>query len=243
MGRCVQYTRYGEICVAECGGKEKKYNWCLTNSIKIGDGVGEGYWWEYCSLVGYTIKKTECVDECARHGERYWWCHTRYNYKCIERCEKKGTSYYWCNKEGGSWDYCSPSAKLGVHKSDHVELTRYGVKCRDVCGLKGENYYWCTQHGGDYNNWWDYCSPRPTTTINQGTCKDECDKRGSSYYWCSTDTGWDYCSPEYTPGGFQGHETVTSTTLMTALIIGAVFVGAFLLCIVGIVCLKRVSGP
>merc|ERR1719206_1569629 len=141
--------------------------------------------WDYCSL-----------DE----------DHTRYNYKCTEKCEKKGTSYYWCNKEGGSWDYCSPSAKLGVHKSDHVELTRYGVKCRDVCGLKGENYYWCTQHGGDYNNWWDYCSP------------------------------------EYTPGGFQGHETVTSTKLLTALIIGAVFVGAFMLCIVGIVCLKRVSG-
>jgi len=309
--RCVQYTRYGDICVAECGGKEKKYNWCLTNSIKIGDGVGEGYWWEYCSLVGYTIKKAECVDECARHGERYWWCHiskvdtsawdycsppglvkpvqytvngdecisecrqhgenyhwctksmdycnedscdwdwdycsldedhTRYNYKCTEKCDKKGTSYYWCNKEGGSWDYCSPAAKLGVHKSDHVELTRYGVKCRDVCGLKGENYYWCTQHGGDYNNWWDYCSPNPITTINQGKCKDECDSRGSSYYWCSTDSGWDYCSPEYIPGGFQGHETVTSAKLFTALIIGAVFVGAFMLCIVGIVCLKRVSG-
>merc|ERR1712013_594537 len=140
MGRCVQYTRYGEICVAECGGKEKKYNWCLTNSIKIGDGVGEGYWWEYCSLVGYTIKKAECVDECARHGERYWWCHTSqhgggvwswWDYcspspnitinqaPCTDSCEKRGSSYYWCHS-GVSWDYCSPLYTQGGFSYESV---------------------------------------------------------------------------------------------------------------------------
>ena len=42
-GPVMRYSRYGEVCVAECGGKEKKYNWCLTNDVKIGTGVGQGY--------------------------------------------------------------------------------------------------------------------------------------------------------------------------------------------------------
>eukprot|EP00091_Calanus_sinicus_P000710 TRINITY_DN10645_c0_g1_i1.p1 TRINITY_DN10645_c0_g1~~TRINITY_DN10645_c0_g1_i1.p1 ORF type:complete len:204 (+),score=39.89 TRINITY_DN10645_c0_g1_i1:28-612(+) len=145
--------------------------------------------WDYCSL-----------DE---H-------HTRYNYKCKEPCSRKGTSYYWCNQEGGSWEYCSPSPKLGIHVSDHVELTRYGVKCRDICGLKGEDYYWCTQHGGSVYSWWDYCSPNPNTTINQGQCKDECATRGSSYFWCHTESSWDYCSAAYVPGTGLGYESVTA---------------------------------
>ena len=68
----------------------------------------------------------------------------------------------------GGWDYCSPAAELGVHKSDHVELTRHGVKCRDVCSLKGYSYFWCTQYGGEFGRFeWDYCSPDNLTTINQ----------------------------------------------------------------------------
>ena len=50
--RCVQYTKRGQTCVAECGGK-KKYNWCLTNHHSL----SEGDWWDYCSLVGFTINK------------------------------------------------------------------------------------------------------------------------------------------------------------------------------------------
>jgi len=301
--RCVQYTRYGEICVAECGGKEKKYNWCPTNALRIanqGFQLGEGIWWEYCSLVGYTVKKEPCIDECGLNGERYFWCHTdkdhtskwdycsppglvkpvqytvnldecisecrqqgenyhwctksmdycseegrcdwswdycsmdgdhsRYNYKCKEKCGNKGTSYYWCELENGGWDYCSPSAQLGVHKSDHVELTRYGIKCRDVCGLKGEKYYWCSQHGGDKQNWWDYCSPNQTITRYQEKCKDECTNTDnfffSNFYWCHTDSSWDYCSPLYVPGGFEGHETVITTKLVTRVLImlgGSIF--------------------
>eukprot|EP00092_Neocalanus_flemingeri_P022570 GFUD01024473.1.p1 GENE.GFUD01024473.1~~GFUD01024473.1.p1 ORF type:complete len:374 (+),score=109.61 GFUD01024473.1:126-1247(+) len=272
--RCVQYTKYGGICVAECGGKEA-YNYCLINAYKLEDGND---WWEYCSLVGYTINKDPCTDECGMRGEKYFWCHTdsadtakwdycsppglvkpvqftikgvecisecrqggenyhwctrsmsycdddscdddwdycsldqdhtRYNYRCEEPCGNEGgTSYYWCNKEGGSWDYCSPTPRLGVHISDHVELTRYGVKCRDICGLKGEDYYWCSQHGGSVWSWWEYCSPSPNTTINQGQCTDQCGTRGSSYFWCHTADSWDYCSPLYVAGGGLGYESV-----------------------------------
>ena len=46
--------------MAEFGGKERKYNWCLSNDVKIGTGVGQGYLWEYCSLVGYTVKNDDC---------------------------------------------------------------------------------------------------------------------------------------------------------------------------------------
>ena len=278
--RCVQYTKYGGVCVAECGGKEK-YNYCLTNAHKL----DEGDWWEYCSLVGYTINRGKCTDECGMRGESYFWCHTdltkpskwdycsppglvkpvqftrkgaecisecrqqgenyhwctrslnycctgdecwknscddywdycsldedhdRYNYRCAEPCDNKGTSYYWCNKEKGGWDYCSPTPKLGVHLSDHIELTRYGVKCRDICGLKGEDYYWCSQHGSSVWNWWDYCSPNANTTINQGQCKDQCATRGSNYFWCHTGSSWDYCSPLYVAGGGLGYESVAA---------------------------------
>jgi len=297
--RCVQFTRYGEICVDECGGKERNYNWCLLNAVKIkNQNGGEGNWWDYCSLVGYTIKRQPCIDECGLHGENYFWCntgegswdycsppglvkpvqytingaecisecrqhgenyhwcrrsqeycdeehcdwdwdycsldqhHTRYNYKCKNPCDNKGTSYYWCDKEGGSWDYCSPSPRLGEHKSAHVELTRYGIKCRDVCSQKGENYYWCSQHGGERYGWWDYCSPNPQTTINLGQCTDECEQRGSSYFWCHTEKSWDYCSPKYDPEHFEGHEYLTYNYTRTALILGGFILFAPIICFI-----------
>ena len=67
--RCVQYTRKGQTCVAECGGKEKNYNWCLTNAHTL----SEGEWWDYCSLVGYTINKEPCTDECISDGLGIWF--------------------------------------------------------------------------------------------------------------------------------------------------------------------------
>jgi len=291
--RCVQYTRYGEICVAECGGR-KKYNWCLTNALKL----SEGDWWDYCSLVGYTINKDPCVDECGRQGEKYWWCHTskddtsawdycsppglvkpvqytvrgdqcisecrqhgenyhwctksmdycdedscdddwdycsldqlhtRYNYQCREPCSRQGgTNYYWCYQEDGSWEYCSPVPQLGVHISDHVELTRYGVKCRDKCGLKGEDYYWCTKHGGSLSSWWDYCSPSPNITINQGACKDNCSTRGSNYFWCHTDDTWDYCSPLY-EGGLSYESVAAKATYSHTVSISTIAIAMVLL--------------
>ena len=45
--RCVQYTMYGEIWVAECGGRKKKYNWCLTNavnSMRVTGGITASWW-------------------------------------------------------------------------------------------------------------------------------------------------------------------------------------------------------
>ena len=280
--RCVQYTRYGEICVAECGGKHE-YNWCLTNALKI----DEGDWWDYCSLVGYTVNKKQCVNQCSRRGQNYFWCKSsatdssewdycsppglvkpvqytiygeeciseckqhgenyywctksldyctedscdddwdycslneysdRFNYQCINRCSQKGgTSYYWCEKNDGGWDYCSPSPRLGVHVSDHVELTRYGAKCRDICATKGESYFWCSQHGGSVYNWWDYCSPSSNITINQEDCVDKCSTYGKSYHWCHTSNSWDYCSPVYVPGMGLGYENVAaSTNLLTS---------------------------
>ena len=264
--RCVQYTQEGQTCVAECGGKKKSYNWCLTNAYTL----SEGDWWDYCSLVGYTVEKVPCIDDCDTRGYSYFWCntaggswdycsppglvkpvqftvsgvpcisecrqegknyhwcykslnyctddscdddwdycsldsqHTIFNYECEGPCHTEGESYYWCN-QGASWEKCSPTPKIGVHFSEKVEVTRYGVKCRDKCALKGEDYYWCGVYGRSHYNYWDYCSPDPSTTIKKARCQDACEARGKSYYWCNTGSDWDYCSPAFTVGmvGFE----------------------------------------
>ena len=85
----------------------------------------------------------------------------------------------------------------------------YGVKCRDKCALKGEDYYWCEVYGRSHYNYWDFCSPDPSTTINQERCRDACEARGKSYYWCHTGSNWDYCSPAFTVG-MLGFESVTA---------------------------------
>ena len=39
--------------------------------------LNEGDWWDYCFLVGYTVNKVVCVDECVRYGRQsYWSCFT-----------------------------------------------------------------------------------------------------------------------------------------------------------------------
>merc|ERR1719228_2912681 len=70
--RCVQYTRYGQTCVAECGGK-KTYNWCLTNAYTLDDEE----WWDYCSPTGLvkpvqlTVRGAPCISECRQEGQNY----------------------------------------------------------------------------------------------------------------------------------------------------------------------------
>lgn len=214
--RCVQYTRYGEVCVAECGGKEKKYNWCITNDVKIGTGVGQGHWWEYCSLVGYTIKKAPCKDDCGLRGENYFWCHTddtlsAWDYcsppglvkpvqytvrgdECISECRQHGKNYHWCTK---SLDYCTEDScdwdwDYCSLDGDH---TRYNYKCKEKCDKKGTSYYWCNQEGGS----WDYCSPSPKLGVHKSDhveltrygvkCRDVCSLKGENYYWCSQHGG------------------------------------------------------
>ena len=308
VSRCRQYTYQGSVCVDECGGKGKSYDWCLTNAHTL-----ERYdWWDYCSLLGHTINKEPCVDECSARGESYYWCHTskrektkwdycspmgdvkpvqmtikgavcksecglhgesyywcrksmsycdynscisdcyneewckthghycvgetdcreqceeysnlcdddwdycsldeqhtRYYQPCEGPCAKKGKDYYWCNKKGGSWDYCSPQARFGVHFSEKTQLTIYGVKCRDICGTGSNDYYWCKVYGRSHWNTWDYCSPHRYKTRYGERCKDACASKGKSYYWCYTDSSWDYCSPDYKEG-MVGYESLTA---------------------------------
>jgi len=176
----VQYTRKGVLCLTECRQEDENYHWCRKSLNYCSDDSCDEDW-DYCSL-----------DE----------DHDRFNYKCKEKCNaKEGTDYYWCYREleEEKWEYCSPKYELGVHLSDHVEVTRYGERCRNICGLKGEDYYWCNQWGDDVSDYWDYCSP-PNTTIKGEKCKDQCGKKGNSYFWCKTDSSWDYCSPVFIPG-------------------------------------------
>ena len=121
--RCVQYTRHGKPCVDQCGshshplglwGYGQKYTWCYTNAYRTNTANGWwGYqgWWGYCSLVGYTINKKPCTDECSRKGTSYWWCHTG-------------------KKESSSWDYCSPPGLV-----QPVQFTVHGRPCITECRL------------------------------------------------------------------------------------------------------------
>merc|ERR1711872_340058 len=229
--RCVQYTQKGQTCVAECGGKKKKYNWCLTNAYHL----SEGDWWDYCSLVGYTINKAPCTDECEQRGENYFWCHTNkdgdWDYcsppglvkpvqftvkgvPCISECRQEGENYHWCYRSkthctddscDEDWDYCSLDD----------QHTRYNHQCDGPCSSKGENYYWCKQGSS-----WEYCSPTPKIgvhfsenielTIYGIKCRDKCGLKGEDYYWCSvygrgyTLNHWGYCSPDPATTRYKG---------------------------------------
>lgn len=220
--RCIQYTKRGETCVAECGGK-KKYNWCLTNQFSL----SEGTWWDYCSLVGFTINKEKCTDECGMHGENYFWCHTskadldKWDYcsppglvkpvqfttkgsLCISECRQEEKNYHWCQK---SLDYCNDDNcdEDWEYCSLDEEHTRYNYQCEGPCTNKGTDYYWCNQGGS-----WEYCSAKPKIgvhfsdhielTIYGVKCRDICALYGKDYYYCSVYgrsslNYWDYCSP------------------------------------------------
>merc|ERR1711970_410162 len=49
--RCVEYTRFDQVCVDECRSAGESYTWCLTNAYIVGGGET---WWDYCSVTGYT---------------------------------------------------------------------------------------------------------------------------------------------------------------------------------------------
>jgi len=201
--RCRQYTRYTGICVDECGGKGKSYDWCLTNAHTL----QRYHWWDYCSLLGYTINKEPCTDRCAPRGEKYWWCHTKSNWDycsppgdvapvqltikgdvCKSECGRHGKSYYWCKK---SMKYCDTDT-CGSDCLDGKWCKEHGVYCvgESDCEEQCRNYY------DPCDDDWDYCSLDGQHTRFHQPCDGPCAKKGKSYYWCDTKGGsWDYCSP------------------------------------------------
>jgi hypothetical protein len=175
--RCMQYTRYGHSCYAECAKKSRGYYFCLTNPKKL-TGRGSDHWWDYCSPEGFTINMEACTDTCGKHGEDYYWCHTS-------------------KTEPSKWDYCSPPGKVR-----RVEQTVNEVLCISECAKYGKSYYWCSRgisscSSKNCPDRWDYCSPDEHHTRYNEECKSSCAKRGESYYWCDKKdgNGWDYCSP------------------------------------------------
>ena len=156
-----QHTRYNYQCEGPCTFQKQKfvtmsYYWC-----KQGDS------WEYCSpkakpnlhfndKIELSTTGEICRSKCGKHGKKHHNCllfgreersqgglcspdnkTTYYGERCMDDCDARGYKFYWCNTET-SWDYCSPTFKVGMLGFESVTAAGGYLECQIILlGMRG----------------------------------------------------------------------------------------------------------